>query len=65
MEYEYKDLFIFYCVFSIAVRVCSKMSGFEARKIFKIKELTFINEFFEYERNEASGHNSQTVIPIR
>ncbi len=34
----------------------------KACEILKIKELTFVNDCFEYERNEVIGHYRQTLI---
>ena len=34
----------------------------EACGILKNKELTFVNDCFEYERNEDIGHYRQTLI---
>ena len=40
------------------------MFEFEACEVFKIKEFTFVNDCFKYERNEEIGHYGQTLIRI-
>ena len=40
------------------------MFEFEACEVFKIKEFTFVNDCFKYERNEEIGHYGQTLINI-
>jgi len=38
------------------------MFEFEACEVFKIKEFTFVNDCFKYERNEETGHYGQILI---
>ena len=40
------------------------MFEFEACEVFKIKEFTFVNDCFKYERNEEIGHYGQTLNRI-
>jgi len=38
------------------------MFEFEACEVLKAKESTFVNDWFQYERNEEIGHYRQSLI---
>ena len=38
------------------------MVEFEACEVLKVKEFTYVNDWFQNERNEEIGHYRQTLI---